>query len=412
MNILFLTSRYPYPPHGGDRLRAFHFIRHLARNHHLTVLALTEKPPEAAAVAAVHEVTPHVESIVLPGWRSRFQALAALPSRSPLQVAYYRCPGMNRRLRQLAASQQFDLVFAHLARMAPFALQFPAAARVLDLTDALSLAYARGRGGLRRRLALKCAAERLEAQRILLFELEMIRRFTLSLLVSPVDRDYLARYIPPTRLRIVPPGVDTAYFRNRIVDRARPHEIIFLGKLSTVANLDAVEFFVKDIFPRVRLVFPEAVLRVIGIEAPRRLRALHQPGAIEILGEVADVRPYLQRAALSVCPMRLGAGVKNKVLESLAAGTPVVATSIGAAGLELEDGEHFLLADSAEAFAAAVLRILREAPLQRRLIDKGRRLVAARYAWPRALAALDSIIKEAVTPPDRSVPALVQHLES
>lgn len=361
----------------------------------MTVLALSPVPVRSEALQAMAQLCQRCEVVVVPAWRSVLRSLLALPGRVPLQTAYYAHPAVFRRLEAICAHTRFDVVLAHLLRMVPYAKNVPAGRKILDLTDALSLAYTRTREVLGGRMrTLKQIAERVEATRIRETECDAVCHFDRTLLISHVDLEYMVQYVDPARLAIVGPGVDLRHFsfsRNH----ANSHEIVFLGKLSTVPNHDGLVHFLRDIFPLVRQMQPSARLTVIGIEAGRKIRALHSDSTVNIVGAVDDVRPYLRRAAVSICPMRLGAGVKNKVLEAMAVGTPVVTTPIGAAGIEMQNGVHGFIAEAPGDFARSVGRLLAAPELRRQMAEKARRLVEQRYGWENALCALDAEIENA-----------------
>jgi sugar transferase (PEP-CTERM/EpsH1 system associated) len=389
MNILVLTSRVPYPPLGGDRLRLYNFVKSLAQQHHLTLLALTDNPAEIGAVVPGMART---EVIFLPRLQSYLNCLRGLFSAKPLQVHYYQSGKLRQRLRQLFRNEKFDLLFVHLIRMAEYLNEADDLPKILDLTDALSLNYERSRAFEKaHRLSWFSLAQKIERRRIRQYEAQSLSRFDLNLIISPVDRDFLGRFAAITNVEVVGPGVDMDYFayHNGPYDS---RQIIFVGKMSTFPNKDAALYFYESIFPFVLKRFPEMKFVVAGIGPPPEIVALARNPQIKILGKVPDVRPYLHQSVLSVCPMRTGAGAKNKVLESLAAGTPVVATSLGIEGLQLEPGTDVLVADKPEEFAAHIERLVTDQNLRNSLSLAGRRRMEETYAWKVVLVKLHRLV--------------------
>jgi glycosyltransferase involved in cell wall biosynthesis len=183
----------------------------------------------------------------------------------------------------------------------------------------------------------------------------------------------------------VPAGVDADYFQPCKGEGERPATVGFLGSMDWMPNVEAVKWFAGDIFPVLKEGVPGLRLLVIGRRPPPSIRALaSQDAQIEVTGTVDDVRPFLARCDLLVVPLLSGGGTRIKIMESLAAGLPVVSTAIGAEGLGLVDGEHLLIADSGPEFVAAVSRLIADEELRQRLIAAGRELVRTRYSWARA----------------------------
>jgi glycosyltransferase involved in cell wall biosynthesis len=178
----------------------------------------------------------------------------------------------------------------------------------------------------------------------------------------------------------IPNGVDIEYFAPAAAE-SDGKKLVFTGVMDYGPNEDAVLNFCEHTFPLIQRAMPEIEFWVVGSGPTARVQALTSQSGVHVTGEVDDVRPYVQSAALFVCPLRSGAGMKNKILAAMAMRRPVVATSLSLEGLEALPEEHVLVADGAEAFAAQVLRLLREPPLAQRLVDRAYRLVTERYSW-------------------------------
>jgi glycosyltransferase involved in cell wall biosynthesis len=236
MKILVLTSRVPYPPLGGDRLRLFNFVNSLARKHQITLLALTDNPAEVHAAVPGAQRT---EVFYLPRLNSYLNSLRGLFSKKPPQIHYYRSRAMQQRLRQLLCTERFDLIFVHLIRMAEYVAGIDDLPKILDLTDALSLNYERSRAlEKERRLSLLSLAQKVERRRMRQYEIKSLRCFDRNLIISPVDRDFLSRFASVQNVEIIGPGVDPDYFTYY----AGPYDnrqITFVGKMSTFPNKDA-----------------------------------------------------------------------------------------------------------------------------------------------------------------------------
>lgn len=392
MKILFLTSRVPYPPLGGDRLRAFHFIKALSQQHRVTLLSFAAGPDEMVNLHSLVKYVERFETVMLDPRRSYLNCLAGLFSRKPLQVHYYRSDEMRSLIRANLAREDFDLIFVHLARMADYIHEMNGLPKIMDLTDALSMNYERS-AALQRpnHLSAYNLAQKVESRRIRNYEAQVVDWFDCNLLISPVDRDYLSRFTAANKVQVIGPAVDLSYFHYGS-GQYDPNTIVFMGKMSTFPNRDAALYFYEEIFPLVLRRFPKMRLNIVGIEPGAEILALRRHPNVTVTGYVPDVRPYLQKAALSICPMRTGAGAKNKVLESLAAGTPVVATSLGVEGIALRPEEDALVADTPHVFADAIARLVENPGMRQQLSRNGRRLIEEKYSWELVLTQLNELV--------------------
>ncbi len=393
MNILFLTSRAPYPPVGGERLRAFHFISALARQHRVTLLSFVAGAQEAEALQPVKKYVARCETVLLEPRRSYLNCLLGLFSKKPLQVHYYRSRAMRRLIRRVLKEEAFDLIFVHLVRMADYLDAMNGLPKIMDLTDALSLTYERSAAYQHRHgLSAYNLAQRVERRRVRAYETATLERFDCNLLISASDRDYLSRFAATDNVQIIGPGVNLDYFT--FYDG--PYDantIIFMGKMSTFPNQDAALYFYESMLPLALRRFPRVQFEIVGIEPGAAIQALRRHPNVRVTGYVPDVRPYLQNAVLSVCPMRTGAGAKNKVLESLAVGTPVVATPLGVEGIDLSHEDEVMIADTPEQFVERMARIIESPQLRRELSRKGRRLIEEHYSWELVMERLNRLVE-------------------
>jgi glycosyltransferase involved in cell wall biosynthesis len=207
-----------------------------------------------------------------------------------------------------------------------------------------------------------------------------------------VDRDALGA---PPNVAVVPNGVDTARFPFGRGPR-EPGRVVFTGNLGYFANADAVVWFAERVLPLLRRSLPAVRFEVVGARPPRALRRLARAGAFTLVGPVDDVGERLRSAQAAVAPLQAGSGQSNKTLEALASGTPAVVSPLAAAGLEARDGEHLLVAASAEDFAAALARVLGDEALAERLALAGRALVESAYTWERSVERLEAAYARAL----------------
>jgi len=388
--LLVLTSRFPYPVVGGDRLRLYRICVELAKDHELTLLSLCDDRADLDATVPDDGVFARVERFYLPTWRSWVASLAAIPSRTPLQVAYYRLGRFSARARELAASH--DAVLAHLIRTGAAIAGLPGP-KFLELTDAISLNYERAKAAsARHRLDPRTIAYRLETGRLKPFEQRIVERFDRSFLVSDVDRDHLFGPGDPRRDRVlvVGNGVDTDALAYDFAPDGT--DVAFIGNLASLQNFDAALHFASDVLPLVRRVRPDVRFRVvgrIGVDDAERLKALD---GVDVTGEVDSVADAVRGAGVGVASLRIGAGVQNKVLEYFALGLPCVSTPLALEGFGAAHGRELLVAESAQAQAEAVLRILDDRALAERMAKSARDYVERNHSWEQVLAPLRAAV--------------------
>jgi glycosyltransferase involved in cell wall biosynthesis len=235
------------------------------------------------------------------------------------------------------------------------------------------------------------------------FEASACARADLTVAVSEADRALLAADAPTARIRAVSTGVDTAFFVPN--DAAeRDGRLVFTGSMDWYPNEDAVLHFIDEMLPLIRREAPGVSLAIVGRRPTERLTAAARRAGVEVTGTVDDVRPHVATAAVCVVPLRVGGGTRLKIFEALAMGKAVVSTSVGAEGLPLSPGEHYLRADDPAAFAREVVRLLRDAALRRRLGAAGRALVEARHSWTEVGRQFERLLEEAMTRQPQEIP--------
>jgi sugar transferase (PEP-CTERM/EpsH1 system associated) len=392
MRILFLTSRLPYPPDRGDRLRAYHFIERLSAEHEVTLVSFVAHEGERDHMTALRTFCRDVHVVPLSPRESLLRAGANAWRHEPLQAQYYRSPTMRRLVDRIsaaetAAGRPFDVAVAHLFRMAPYLEWCGQAYRVVDLTDVISQEVARSLPyrGLGWRLIY-----RFEGPRIQRYERWVAGTFDEAWLISQADLQVLAAQCPGANLRVVPNGVDASrFFPTQEI--ARPSSLIFVGHLGVLHNIDAVAFLALEILPRVRHQIPGCTLEVVGASPSAEVRRLADLPGVTVTGFVPDLNRSLNQAEVFVAPLRFAAGVQNKVLEAMAAARPVVTTSLVNTGLGAQAGRDLLLADSAEEAASQVLTLLRDGDLRLRIGQAGRAFVHGAFGWDRVALRMRDI---------------------
>lgn len=387
MRILFLTSRLPYPPNRGDRSRVFHFIKALSREHDLSLVSFIARESEREHLPVLRSYCRQVSVVQMDRRRSAMSALCNLWRAEPLQALYYRSGTMRRLVDETLAATRFDVVYAHLFRMAPYVADRRDLYRVVDLTDAISKEVARSLPyrGLVWRLIYSWERPRIER-----YERWVAETFEESWMISGADREVLASACPASNIRVVPIGVDSERFYPT-EQSCRPNSLIFVGHMGVFHNVDAVTHLVQDVLPLVWPRIPDCTLEIVGAEPNAQVRRLADNPLVSVAGFVPDLNARLNGAAVFVAPLRFAAGVQTKVLEAMATARPVVTSSMVNDGLGAQPGKEVLLADDKGTAADQIVALLQDEALRARIGQAGRRFVQERYTWERVVERLRDI---------------------
>jgi sugar transferase (PEP-CTERM/EpsH1 system associated) len=399
--ILFLSHRAPYPPDKGEKIRAFHILEHLTRHHDVWFGSLADERSSPTRLEWFHSRCRDVRMLRRTPAESAWAIARACVTGSSMSVAAFSNAGLARWCDTVAAEVKPDIVFVFSSAMAQFARNTSSAALIIDFVDADSekyRQYARAQRGPMRYLY------RSEADRLLKFDCDAAHRAKACLFVSQTERDLFAARCPDMNhiLHVMPNGVDCAYFDPTAVWNQRGQDpiITFTGRMDYFPNVDAVNWFAHAVFPQVHAAISNARFKIVGAQPSRAVRALARTPGIEVTGAVEDIRPYYAEATVAVAPLRIARGIQNKVLEAMAMAKPVVVTSAALDGIAAIDGEHVLVADSAQEFAGKVMSILRgHAPS--RLGQSARARVLSHHDWRAQLTRLDQLIAETGFAPSR-----------
>jgi polysaccharide biosynthesis protein PslH len=393
MRILFLTSRFPYPPHRGDKLKIFNLIRYLSSKHEVFLISFTQRRRELEFLEELQKWCVGIKTVLLPPWHSLANCGVAIFGSDPFQVSYFRSAEMDILLHEEVKRIRPDVIHTHLIRMAPYTSQMRDIPRVLDLTDAVSLYLDRYRqmtNSKVRRWFLDVEYARMRS-----FE-QSIAQFDKALVCSDVDRQFLAKNVPGASLDLLYNGIDLDTFTDDGSVRASNSRIIFTGNMSYFPNADGAEFLARQVFPIVKNRVPEAELYIVGQSPPRHVKGL-ESDKIHVTGFVDDIRVEYLKSAVAVSAVRFGAGTLNKVLEPLALGIPVVTTSVGVGGLGLVPGTDILVSDDTEEFAQHIVALLQNTNRRRTMGMLAREKVRSRFSWAEIGRTLEDYYVQVVT---------------
>lgn len=392
MNIVLVAPRFPFPLDKGDRLTIYHMLRYFSQRHTVSLVCFLEPEQDPAWVEKVEPFCEQVVIVPLSKRRAYANCMTGIVGRTPLQLRYYSDPAMHAAVREVVAAQQPDLLYAHTIRMGQYIEPYKSIPRVLAMQISMTLNY--------RRLAEQAKGlpsklfHTMEYRKVRAYEGQFARKFDKVLLISPHDLNAIERDRPDENVFFSPHGVDFEFFSPEPGRAQAPGSLIFTGNMNYAPNVDAARYFYEEIFPLVRAEVPEVTWSIVGANPVAELEAMASDPAITVTGRVPDLREYMNRAEIAIDPLRVGAGLQNKVLEGMSMGLPMVITSVANEGIKAVDGENILLADSPAAFAQHVVDLLRDAELRRQLGTAARQFIVEKWSWEKHFDDLEEMMME------------------
>jgi glycosyltransferase involved in cell wall biosynthesis len=388
LRILWLKTELLHPVDKGGKIRTYQMLRELKRQgHEITYLTLDDRSAssdaEERAVEYCDRLIP-VPHRTVPKFSAGFYAELALNLASPLPyfMRKYRSEGMRREILRLAADEKFDVLvcdFLQPSVNVPFEVDLPTVLFQHNVEAMIWKRHYEVQSNPLKKLYL-----RNQWKKSFRYERDACRRFDRVVAVSEEDRLRMEREYALSEVADVPTGVDTEFFRPRGEPARSPHNLVFTGSMDWLPNEDAIQYFTKEILPLIRRSVPGVSLTVVGRNPyPSLIELSKRDPSVIVTGRVEDVRPYMERAAAYIVPIRVGGGTRLKIYEAMAMEKPIVSTTVGAEGLPVRDGEELILADEAEAFAAGVVRVLQDESFARDLGRRAARIVRESFGWDR-----------------------------
>ena len=408
MKILVFCHDYPPSTRHPGSPRLYNLCKELGRTHHLTLCVLTPSEERRRAFQQDNETDRiFADTLEIAAEGSRpvgtltrlarkfWHRLLLTPNFSRRILAPDSVARVQAQLTELCRARQIDQLyldgvsgFQYIPRDLPIPL-------VVDLCDCSSWLVAQSAArepALWTRMSLRLVTHSVREE-----ERRVLRAAALSFAISPVDADALQAICKGSHPMVVPNGVDQDYFEYQPA-RTASRTLIFTGVMGYEPNSDASIYCAREIFPLVRARVPDARLLIVGAQPPAEVLRLSEIEGVTVTGAVPDVRPYMRESAVFVCPLRIGAGVKNKILAAMSMGLPVVANSLSLSGIAAQADENVLLAETPEDFAERVCVLFTNPELERRISENGRKLVERQYSWASQAAILDQAMSRLIAP--------------
>jgi sugar transferase (PEP-CTERM/EpsH1 system associated) len=383
MNLLWIKTELLHPIDKGGKIRTYNMLKELKREHRITYLALDDGRADSSARERANEYC-HELVCIPQRQREKFttgfygELFWNLLSPLPYAIKKY----ASRALRQEIARRAGDCDIAVCDFLAPAAnvpanFGKPALLFQHNVEATIWKRHCEVQSNLLKKAYLFAQWKKMRA-----FERRMCRSFEAVIAVSREDREQMQREYGVENIFDVPTGVDTEFFRPPGAEKSAPHNLVFTGSMDWLPNEDAIRYFTEQIMPRIKSQIPDVTLTVVGRNPyPSLVELAQHDNSIIVTGRVDDVRPYMERAAAYVVPLRVGGGTRLKIFEAMAMEKAIVSTSIGAEGLPVTGGAELLLADTPEAFAAAVVKVLQNPTFAQEMAQRAAMLVRAEFGW-------------------------------
>jgi glycosyltransferase involved in cell wall biosynthesis len=409
MQILWVKANKILPGNSGGDIRSFNILRRLATRHEVVFFSYYDGDRDCAYETELEKQLPGAlcvcggrgrESTLARGWNY----LLRMPSAEPYAISRFASAAVRERLQYCLSRENPDIVicdFLDAAINFPDSLEVPSVLFQHNVESEIWRRHAVNSSN-----PVKKLVYRREFSKMFRYEQAAVQRFDHVIAVSEHDKSLFGAWVEPERVSVVPTGVDTERFCPAAQAGSEPPLVVFVGAMDWEPNVDAVKYFCADIWPHILRKVPGARFRIIGRNPDRRVTGLAK-ASVEVTGSVPSVVEHLRDAAVVVVPLRVGGGTRLKVYEAMAAGKPVVSTTVGAEGLDVHHGRNIVLADSAVAFAEAVIALLRDSRARQRMGEDATAL-ARQYSWPVIAEKFGEVLGQVVERRGKAAP--IQHV--
>jgi polysaccharide biosynthesis protein PslH len=384
MKIFVLLSRVPFPIEKGDKLRAFHQIRCLARENEIVLCALSDSPVHPEAVIVLRSFCSEVHIIPIRKIGRLWNVFKAFVNGKPLQVGYFYRQSALKKINALIEHCRPDHIYCQLIRVSEY-VKDNKIPKTLDYQDVFSM-------GAKRQAETSSFWMKqlymLEYRRLLRYEHDIFGKFDHKTIISQPDRDLL---LNPSRgeVVIIPNGVDHEYFSP--VKMLKTHDIVFTGNMGYPPNIDAAKFIAEEIFPLVLKQFPSATLLLAGANPHPKVQAL-QASNITVTGWLPDIRDSYSSSRIFIAPMRIGTGLQNKLLEAMAMELPCISSVLANQALGAKENEEILIGNSAEEYANHIVRLMHNKSYAQTIAQNGHAFVKNHFSWENSTDLLKQLL--------------------
>lgn len=382
MNILFLSTRSPYPLISGHSLRTYHILKGAAQNHNVTLVTFIQLPEHELKDENLNHLRSFCKAVYpfkIPADMSRTKLATMLFlnlfSSLPFVGQKYDAPLMRQKIREIMQTEHIDFVHVDMLPLTVYINEFKSLPRILVNHNVESVRLYRW--FQTEPNPIKKAYLGLQWLKLRSFERSAMEKFDGCVVVSEIDKKLLLKMGVKSKLFVVPNGTNTEFFKStgkKVIDNS----VLWIGHMDVHTNKDAVLYFWREIYPILQKKYPEVKMTFVGTSPPKEIAEID--GQVRVTGFVDDIRPYIDEAVVMVVPIRIGSGTRLKILDAMAMGKAIVSTSIGCEGINVTHGKNIMVADNPEDFANRTIELLKNANVRVNL-EKSALTLAKTYDW-------------------------------
>ena len=405
-NLLYLVHRLPYPPNKGDKVRSYHLLQHLVKQHRVFLGTFIDDPADEKHLETVRQICPDIHVERLNPRTAKLRSLAGLFTHQPLSLNYYKNSSLQAWVHQTLAENNIDTVVIFSSVMAQFVGDSDRPPMLVDFVDVDSAKWTQYAPD--HRWPMSWLYQR-EGENLLAFERAVAQRSVRSFFVTDNESSLFRNLAPESShlVETISNGVDADFF-SPDPNRPSPFEtfptasakipVVFTGAMDYWPNIDAVTWFVTDVLPALHEQWPSLCFYIVGRNPPQEVISLASPGRVVVTGTVKDIRPYLQHAAVVVAPLRIARGIQNKILDAMAMERPVVASQACVQAINARPEVELLAATTATDFVNQISALLQSPRRSANVGQASRQRVLYSYSWAAHLSKIDPYLNFKANP--------------
>lgn len=397
MNLLFISTRNPYPPKGGHHIRTYNTLKCISKGNDIFLLGFVESK-EKLNIGPLRKFCKTVDFFIIPEdvkkWRFFLSLFFNLFSPLPFVAHKYYRREARKRIKQILTENEIHIVHLDMLPLGRYFKDVKAYPTVLVDHNVESLRVLRWTK-LEENILIKTYMF-LQYLKLFKFEKTVCSNFDRCITVSDLDRKALEAICPDGKFVTIPNGVDIEHFKCRKT-KVIPNSLVWVGGMRSFYNRDAVNYFLDEIIPLIQCEIPDVKVTFVGSSPPKGLLEISKRNPqIKFTGFVEDIRPYVEEAAVYIAPIRSGSGTKLKILNALSLSKAVVTTSIGAEGIEVSPNENIFIADNPEDFAQTTIELLKNPDMAEFAGKEGRKLIEEKYDWETICRKMNQVYEEII----------------
>ena len=386
MIIIYLTSRFPYPINKGDKLRSYYQIKELSKSHEIHLISLSENSIYKEDISELNKYCESISIYKMNFYKRVFNLFKTFFNNKPFQVNYFHHYSIQKKINLNIAEINPDYIFCQLIRTAIYVKNNHTVPKIIDYMDSLSK-------GMERRIKISNIFIKpfviMEFQRLKRFENLAFEFFNKHIIISQNDRKEIAHH-KKNEIEIIGNGIDTEYFKR--INTDIKYELVFIGNLSYLPNIEAANYIAKKIVPRLKETYPNIKILIAGSSPSTRVLRLANKN-IEVQGWVKDIRKTYSSGKIFFAPMSIGSGLQNKLLEAMSIGIPCITSELSNLSLKATDKENILIGNSVSDYVNQINSLLKNDIKRKEIGDKGRKYVIENYNWQTANFKLLELLK-------------------